>query len=245
VREKAFLEYDESGRLLGGFGITQDVTDRRAAEDALRESESERAKQLERSRLARDLHDSVSQAIFAASLKAEALNIVGECAAPEVAQTAAQVSRLCRGALAELRTMLLELHGERLEDLPMERLLRQLVDATEGRTSTQVALAIEGASTLPTAVHVAFYRVSQEALNNVARHAQATQAWVEASLCEAEATVAVRDNGRGFEQRDFGPGHLGLRSMRDRAAEIGADLKVTSAHDQGTCITLRWRRAEA
>ncbi|HEX5642603.1 MAG TPA: histidine kinase [Thermoleophilia bacterium] len=241
VREKAFLEYDESGRLLGGFGITQDVTDRRAAEEALRESEAERAKQLERARLARDLHDSVSQAIFAASLKAEALSEAGKCADPQIAETAAQVSRLCRGALAELRTMLLELRGERLEDLPMETLLRQLVDAIEGRTSTQVGLTVEGTSALPTAVHVAFYRVAQEALNNLARHARATRARVEASLGEAEARIEVSDNGCGFEPRDFGPGHLGLRSMRERAAEIGADLTLASARDEGTRVILLWR----
>jgi PAS domain S-box-containing protein len=242
VREKAFLEHDESGQLLGGFGITQDVTDRRAAEEALRESEAERAKQLERTRLARDLHDSVSQAIFAASLKAEALNEAGKCADPEIAETASQVSCLCRGALAELRTMLLELRGERLEDMPMDTLLRRLIDATAGRTSAQVELTIEGTSAaLPTAIHVAFYRVAQEALNNVARHARATRAWVEASFSGAEARIEVRDNGRGFEQRDFGPDHFGLRSMRERAAEIGADLTLVSARDEGTSVILLWR----
>ena len=137
--------------------------------------------------------------------------------------------------------MLLELRGERLEDLPMETLLRQLADAVEGRTSTQVELAIEGDSALPTAVHVAFYRVAQEALNNVARHAGATRARVEASLDALEARIEVSDNGRGFELRDFGPGHLGLRSMRERAAEVGADLQLVSAKDDGTRVILLWR----
>ena len=144
VREKAYLEYDGEGRLLGGFGITQDITERREAEEALRESEAERTAQQERARLARDLHDSVSQAIFAATLKAEALEMAAECGDDGTGPAARQVCRLCRGALADLRAMLLELRGESLEDIPLEQLLRQLVEAAEGRTSAGVELAIRG-----------------------------------------------------------------------------------------------------
>ena len=240
VREKAFLEHDESGDLLGGFGITQDVTERKAAEEALRESESRHATQQERARLARDLHDSVSQAIFAAALKAEALEIAGQ-SDDRIGPAARQVNRLCKGALADLRTMLLELRGEGIEGVPMGQLLSQLVEAAEGRTSAQVELVIRESSPLPPAVQVAFYRVAQEALNNVARHARATRVRVEADLSEAEAGLEVRDDGHGFESRDFGPGHLGLSSMRERAAEVGADLTLTSARGEGTCVTLRWR----
>ena len=240
VREKAFLEFDESGELLGGFGITQDVTYRKAAEEALRESEARHATQQERARLARDLHDSVSQAIFAAALKAEALETAGQ-SDDGIGPAARQVCRLCKGALADLRTMLLELRGEGIEGVPMRQLLRQLVEAAEGRTSARVELVIRESSPLPPAVQVAFYRVAQEALNNVARHARATGVRVEADLSEAEAALEVRDDGHGFELRDFGLGHLGLSSMRERAAEVGADLTLTSARGEGTCVTLRWR----
>lgn len=244
VREKAFIEHDETGGLRGGFGITQDITERRTAEEALRESEAERAAQQERSRLARDLHDSVSQAIFAAALKAEALSL-GACADEETARTAAQVSRLCKGALAELRAMLLELRGERLEHIPMEQLLRQLVDSTQGRANVEIELELEVTGDLPAAVHETFYRVAQEALNNVARHAKASRARVTAAVTAEGARLEVCDDGRGFELREFGVGHLGLRSMRERSADVGAELELTSAPGEGTCVVLRWRRGDS
>jgi PAS domain S-box-containing protein len=241
VREKAYLEHDGDGRLLGGFGITQDITARREAEEALRESEAERAAQQERARLARDLHDSVSQAIFAATLKAEALEMAAEYADDGTAPAARQLCRLCKGALADLRAMLLELRGESLEDIPLEQLLRQLVEAAEGRTSAEVELSVGGLCGLPADLHVAVYRVAQESLNNVARHARAQHAWVEAACTEAGGRLEVRDDGCGFEVRGFGADHLGIRSMRERAAEVGADFELTSAEGRGTCVTLRWR----
>lgn len=245
VREKAYLEVDGEGRLLGGFGITQDITARREAEEALRESEAERAAQQERARLARDLHDSVSQAIFAAALKAEALEIAAEGADDGIAPQARQVCRLCKGALADLRAMLLELRGESLQDVPLEQLLRQLAEAAEGRTSARVQLSVHGSGPLPSAVHVAFYRVAQEALNNVAHHARAEHAWVDVEYTGAEGRLEVRDDGCGFEPRDFGPAHLGIRSMRERAEEVDADLEVTSAPGSGTHVVLSWPRPAA
>jgi PAS domain S-box-containing protein len=238
------LVRDAAGQARFTVGVVQDITARKAAEGALRESEAERAAHLERTRLARDLHDSVSQAIFAAALKAEALDIAAECVDDGIGPAARQVCRLCKGALADLRAMLLELRGERLEDIPLDQLLRQLVEATEGRTSARIGLAVEGSSTLPADVHVVFYRVAQEALNNVARHARAATVSVEVELSGAGGSLEVRDDGRGFELRDFGLEHLGIRTMRERASEVGADLDLTSVVGRGTCVTLRWRKHE-
>jgi PAS domain S-box-containing protein len=240
VYDRAHAHVDEDGRLLRYVGATLDITERKASELALLESEAREAAQQERERLARDLHDSVSQAIFAAALKAEALDIAGESGGA-AAPAATEVCRLCKAALADLRTMLLELRGVALENIPLQQLLRQLAESTEGRTSAQVELNVHETAGAPPGVHVALYRVTQEALNNAVRHARATHIRVDARVSADEAVVEIHDDGRGFRRTESGPGHLGLRMMRERATEIGADLSVASVVGQGTSVVLRWR----
>jgi signal transduction histidine kinase len=213
-----------------------------AAEVARERAAAEEALRRERGRLARDLHDSVTQALFAVSLKAASLTEGSEVElTPEVAEVAREVHRLSRGALAQMRTLLLELRGDALEEVPIAQLLRCAVEATEARTSTALHLDIAGDAHLPAALHVAIYRITQEALNNVARHAKAKQAWVELSISASRVRLWVKDDGRGFEQATQAPSHLGLRSMRERAAEAGADLKIDSSPGTGTKVVLDWR----
>ena len=220
--------------------VAEDITERLRTEQVLREQELAAAAQEERSRLARDLHDSVTQALFAASLKAEALNAAGDVA-PETAKVVEDVRRLTGGALAQMRTMLLELRGEALDGIPIRQLLRNVVEATESRTQTEVELSIEGQEALPAGLHVAIYRIAQEALNNVARHARAGHAWVELQIGASLVRLSVSDDGQGFEPGPQGPAHLGLRSMVERAAEAGADLRIESAPGRGTSVIVEWR----
>ncbi len=238
----AHIASGASGRPRFSF-VAEDITERRRSEDSLREREVEQAAREEKSRVARDLHDSVTQALFAASLKAEALAGV-EGVSPDVEAVVAEVQRLNRGALAQMRTMLLELRGDPLEQIPLHQLLRNVVEATESRTRTRVSLTIEGDGPLPPVVHVTLYRVTQEALNNVARHAQADQAWVDLRLLPGQALLTVRDDGRGFAPGPLGPAHLGLRSMRERAAEAGARLRIAAAPGAGTEVTMEWEAGE-
>jgi PAS domain S-box-containing protein len=235
----ALVGADPDGEPLFSF-IAEDVTERRRTQQVLRERELTAAAQEERSRLARDLHDSVTQALFAASLKAEALTAAADVA-PETARAVEEVRRLTGGALAQMRTMLLELRGESLDRIPIRQLLRNVVEATESRTQTRVELSIEGDEALPPVLHVAIYRIAQEALNNVARHARAEHAWVELQAGPSEVRLSVSDDGRGFEAGPRGPAHLGLRSMHERAAEAGADLRLETAPGRGTSILVEWR----
>jgi PAS domain S-box-containing protein len=222
--------------------VAEDVTERRRAERALRQGELAAAAQEERSRLARDLHDSVTQALFAASLKAEALTSAGDIS-PAIDEAVEEVRRLTVGALAQMRAMLLELRGEPLENIPLRQLLRNVVEATESRTRTRVELTIEGNEAIPDDVHVALYRITQEALNNVVRHSRAENAWVDVRLEPSTARLTVGDDGCGFQPAPVGPTHLGLRSMRERASEVGADFRLTTAPGRGTEIVAEWRRS--
>ena len=202
----------------------------------------EQAAQEERSRLARDLHDSVTQALFAATLKAEALTLDDDSLSSQAYRVAEDVRRLNRGALAQMRTLLLELRGEPLEDVPVAQLLRHLVEAAEGRARVDVQLTMRGDAPLTPTLHVAVYRIVQEALNNVTRHAGASKAWVDLVMEPDALHLVVGDDGRGYEPSAFDPSHMGLRLMRERAEEVGAELSMVSELGRGTVVTLDWQR---
>ncbi len=224
-----------------GVAFVLDITDRKRAEQALRESEAEKVAQRERSRMARDLHDSVTQALFAATMKAEALSLVDDTLSREASQLAEDVRRLSRGALAQMRTLLLELRGDRLEDVPIGQLLRHLVEAAESRASIDVQLTVRGDAHMPPELHVPIYRMAQEALSNVTRHAGASKAWVDLAREPGRIHLVVGDNGCGFEPSACDPTHIGLASMRERAEEAGARLDVATELGSGTLITVDWQ----
>jgi signal transduction histidine kinase len=104
---------------------------------------------------------------------------------------------------------------------------------------------MNGSPALPAPVHIALYRVAQEALNNVVRHAKASSAWVSVDYSGGAASLDVRDDGCGFERRDFGAEHIGLKSMQERTSEVGADLDVSSAIDEGTHLVFAWRASDS
>jgi two-component system nitrate/nitrite sensor histidine kinase NarX len=224
-------------------GTLEDITERRYLEDSVRAAELAAAGQDERNRLARELHDSTTQALFAATLKAEALTTAYDPLPDRAAKTIEELRRLSRGALAQMRTLLLELHDEPLDEIPLEQLLRQLVEAVEGRVGTVTELSVRGAGELPSLVHVTVYRIVQEALNNVSKHADAANAWVLVDLEPGRLHLTVEDDGRGFDPAAVDPGHFGLRSMQERAAEAGAELKIGPRPGGGTVVQVDWTAA--
>jgi two-component system nitrate/nitrite sensor histidine kinase NarX len=150
-----------------------------------------------------------------------------------------------------MRTLLLELRPASLAETTLGDLLRQLTEAVAGRIGTPVTVELDGQCPLPDDVRIALYRIAQEALNNVVKHAQASQVSVRLSCGPTPAGDAqeqryrvemrVEDDGRGFELRDIPPHHLGLAIIRERAQAIGATLHIDSKPGQGTKVTVMWK----
>jgi signal transduction histidine kinase len=204
----------------------------------------ERSKELavveERSRLARDLHDAVTQTLFSASLIAEVLPRIWERDQAEGQRRLEELRELTRGALAEMRTLLLELRPSALLEAELPELLRQLAESITGRARVPIHLEVEGECPLPMEVKIALYRIAQEALNNIAKHAGASQVVVGLSHEPTAVKMSISDDGQGFDQDQVSPESLGLVIMRDRAKSIGARLEINSEIDGGTEISIEW-----
>ncbi|MEA3439707.1 MAG: GAF domain-containing protein [Chloroflexota bacterium] len=194
----------------------------------------------ERNRLARDLHDAVSQTLFSASLIAEVLPRIWERDPEEGQRRLKELRELTRGALAEMRTLLLELRPAALIDAALDDLLRQLAESITSRARVPVTMEVEGKCVLSPEVKVALYRIAQEALNNVAKHAEASQTVVSLYCGSERVELCISDDGGGFDPQDIPPESLGLGIMRDRVKDIGAALEIDSKVGHGTQIVVVW-----
>jgi signal transduction histidine kinase len=196
----------------------------------------------ERQRLARELHDAVTQTLFSASLIAEVLPRIWERDRQEGLRRLQELRELTRGALAEMRTLLLELRPSALVEAELGDLLHQLGESIIGRARVPVAVEFEGECELSAEIKVALYRIAQEALNNVAKHAGASHVMVRVGCSSSGVVMRVLDDGQGFDPAAVGPDHLGLGIMRERAEAIGAEIEVDSHVGRGTQITVVWSR---
>jgi len=232
--------YDKKGRLKEVLCIGIDRTEQKRTTEMLAQQEMEKATVAERQRLARDLHDAVTQTLFSASLVAAALPKVWAKDPAEGQRCLEELRQLTRGALAEMRMLLLELRPTALTEVGLVDLLRQLTEAAAGRGGFPVSYKVDGKCTVPPDVQVALYRVAQETLNNVLKHSGASEAAVHL-LCQADsALLSISDNGAGFNPETVSPKHLGLRIMQERAAGVGATVKVISTEGRGTQVTVAW-----
>jgi signal transduction histidine kinase len=152
-----------------------------------------------------------------------------------------ELRRLTRGALAEMRTLLLELHPAALAEKPLGELLRSLCTAVTSRTRIPIELTVAGDALLAPSVQIALYRMTQEALNNIAKHAAASQVTITGRCDPGRVELRITDNGRGFDPSALAPGSLGLGIMRERAMSIGATLRVESQPGAGTELCMIWQ----
>ncbi len=214
----------------------------------LRSQAEEIAVSAERNRLARDLHDAVTQTLFATSLIAEVLPKLWERNPEAGKQKINEIRELTRGALAEMRTLLMELRPTALEDVPLHDLLQQLCEAFQGRARVPVTLEADRSLVLPSNVKLGFYRIAQESLNNIQKHARASQVSIDlrASSPDGEnhagagAVLTICDNGIGFQPGLASPDHFGLGIMEERAQNIGAQFLLNTEPGSGTCIAVKW-----
>ena len=204
---------------------------------------AERSAQLaaveERNRLARDLHDSVSQELFSLSMLAAASRRLIEQKPEVAAQQLDEIQQTARRALQETRSLIFALRPAALDDRGLAPAVRDLAGAARERQGLQVDLSIGGERRLPLAHEQALFRILQEALANVARHSGVRLAEVALRYDDEQVSLTVRDRGRGFDlDTPHSARSVGLDSMRERAAALGGQLSVASAPGQGTTVTV-------
>jgi PAS domain S-box-containing protein len=206
-----------------------------------------RAKQaaalVERTRLARELHDSVSQALFSMTMHIRAAQLAmartGLDAAGSLGRAIAALAGLTRGAMAEMRALIFELRPGALAEEGLVAALRKQAAALTAREETVVTVdGPEQRLNLGPAAEEHLYRIVSEALHNVVNHAGADSATVSVSDAAGSLRVWVRDDGAGFDAGSDHPGHLGLSTMAERAQTIGAELAVSSTPGDGTTVVV-------
>jgi signal transduction histidine kinase len=197
------------------------------------------AAQRERERIARELYDKVTQILFSANAIAEALPLILD-RKPEKAHTYLQeLKQFTRGAMANMRSLLVELHPESLEKTELTVLIKQLGDALAGNQQIDMQYIMTDKMLLPLHYQTAIYRIVQEALNNIAAHANASRVEIKLERSNNMLELVVSDNGNGFDTTLQLEDQLGLNIMRERAQEIGAILDIRSQINQGTQVILR------
>jgi signal transduction histidine kinase len=192
----------------------------------------------ERQRLARELHDSVSQALYGIALGARTARKLVEEDPAKAIEPLDYVVQLASAGQAEMRALLFELRPESLALEGLVVALDKQVAATSARYSLPITAELGTEPELTLTQKEVFYRIGQEALHNVVKHARATAASLRLALNSEALDLEIADNGTGFEVGQGFPGHMGLVSMQERAMSIGAAFTVTSAPGEGTSVRL-------
>jgi signal transduction histidine kinase len=196
----------------------------------------------ERERLARDIHDQVTQSIYSAGLFAEAARGAIEAGnLDKMRQHTYSIQRMTSQALRELRSLLFELRTEPLARQGLVEALRERLKTVEHRAGIAGEVLASGVDSIPVAIEETFYRIALEALNNALRHARADRVDITLTAAGGELTMTIADNGIGFDQEAAGDqGGMGLESMQKRIGKVNGELTLTSG-EAGTRVTARAR----
>lgn len=191
----------------------------------------------ERNRLARELHDTVKQQTYAARMQLTAVKNLLPADPQAAAEGIETVLQLNRETQLELKLIIDELRPAALDGKGLAQALAETAARWQAQTGIPVGVTVSGERSLPLDVEQVLYRVFQESLSNIARHAEASQVDVSLQVDPERVTLTIRDDGRGFDPQVTQPGTLGLAGMKQRMAEIGGTFKVESRLAVGTKIT--------
>jgi signal transduction histidine kinase len=225
--------------------LQEETEQRIKAESALREREMEKAISDERNRLARELHDSVTQSLYSATLLAEAGQRVA--GAGDLKRSRSYLERLVEislQALKEMRLMIYELRPEVLERQGLEGALQERLEAVERRAGVDARMEVIGALELPKEIEANLYRIAQEALNNMLKHSGAKRVQVSLQSADLQAgknvSLTIEDNGVGFDAEALSDrGGMGFASMHERVDQMGGTLSISSQPGEGTIIDVK------
>ncbi len=234
---------DIEGRLL--VRAIRYAIERTRVEYAMRQQTQTLAAIEERQRIARELHDNVSQTLFVCRSMGEAAIRQLESNPAYARELLEETNRLTAAALAEMRILLLELRPTSISKVNIQQLFEQYAKVFEMRRGTSIHLEIGDLSPLPEKVQIAFYRIMQEAVNNIIKHAQARQVDVTVKDGGGWVMLTVEDDGSGFDLAEVQAASMGLSIMRERAEAIGAELEIFSRVGAGTQIRVRWMKTES
>jgi PAS domain S-box-containing protein len=231
------------GRFTGAHGAVRDIGERERLERDLRRQAAELAASGERANLARELHDSVTQALFSMGLTARSMEMLLDSDLAAARQKLADLRDLQRDALAEMRTLIFELRPASLEQDGLVQAIRTHAAAVEGRTglAVEVSCPADDFERPPLDVEEALYRITQEALHNVVKHANARSVHIALSRDRNRMHLRIEDDGTGFDPDRVPRGHLGLHGMRQRADAVAGKLSISSQLGRGTQVEVEVR----
>lgn len=224
--------------------LEEEIAERVHVEQALRQSERERATTDERNRLARELHDSVAQSMYGVTLLAEVVSqLLSSGQTDQVTAYLGELKETAKESLAEMRLLIYELRPPVLAQEGLASALQARLEAVESRAGLETEFHSDEGISLDPQVEEALYRIAREALNNVLKHAQACRVVVSLDQDEGAVMLEIADDGAGCDPSGARRGGgLGLRGMEERAAEIGARLEIEGAAGHGTRVRVLWEK---
>ena len=235
-KPEGFTEHDM--RLLGIFADGAAI----AIESARLQQQAEQLAIVEeRQRLARELHDSVTQGLYSVTLYAEATRMALAAGRQDVATAnLEELHHMAREAMVDMRMLIFELHPPMLEEEGLVAALQARLAAVESRAGLQAEFCVEGEQLLPLSVQEELFWIAVEAFNNVIKHAKAQQVEVCLRLDRPTVCLSIKDDGIGFDPATAGQrGGMGLCSMAERVERIRGKLEITSAPGSGTTVSVQ------